>query len=143
MFPIKLKLYFLEKLGQKLGTYGITLTQACFLAEIGRHEDGISLVDISHMMNVSKALTTKVVKLLINRKYVNNVPKNGRTYSVTLTPFGEDVRSVIIGEYRQITDHILATTTDDEKKVIADVLTKVNVIIDKELRSAVGLRSGV
>src|SRR5215204_4316849 len=71
-------------------TFGITLPRFDLMAQLERHPDGLRMGELSKRMMVTGGNITGITDQLEQEKLVMRVPdpKDGRAYSVKLTPEG-------------------------------------------------------
>lgn len=110
--------------------------QFIFLTRICEYP-GISLIELSQLLKVDKATTTKAVQKLMNERYVlkerNAVDKRG----CRLFP-AENAKKVyefIIQEENRYIDICLADFKPEEKSVVIQLLKRMSSNIEQEWRS--------
>ena len=101
---------------------------------LGRHE-GISLKDLTIMVDVNKSLTTRIVKQLIEKGLVENKSGSAKTYSIYLTDKGKDARELIIDATKKVNRDMVVYLSDDEKKVLKGIMEKIRKKVDEDIRS--------
>lgn len=121
--PGAFKAYINKRMSAKMKDLDLTPSNARFLRVINVN-DGISLKEISAIMIVDKALTTRTVKQLIKSGYIEN--RSGtREYCVSITEKGRTAVRDISADIKSIHDEMLSCLTDDEKKELVRLLTKI------------------
>ncbi len=103
---------------------GLKRTHGQFLMVIYDNE-GTSLKELSEDMFVDKALTTRVVRLLIANGFIVDMNEGSREYSLYLTEKGrEAVKSIgeaIDGAWKEL----LSDLTDEERETLARIDLKI------------------
>lgn len=98
------------------------------------YHDGVVQKEIATACHIEPATITSVLlgmenKGLITRKNLNG---NRRSLYVYLTDRGKTLAKRIKAEFEGIEDHALTGFTDEEKKMLTDLLTRVNQNMKKE-----------
>lgn len=114
-----------KQLGLQKGQY-MFLTRVCENYEI-------NLVDLSTMLKVDKATTTKAVKKLIDLGYINKKQneKDKREYQLTPTRKGVQIYNLLIKEEKKQLDISFDGFTQDEKVEATKLLERMSKNIDK------------
>jgi DNA-binding MarR family transcriptional regulator len=99
---------------------GLTLPQFDVLAQLQRHEDGMSPGELTRELLVTKGNVTGIVDRLVRRGLVQRlrVPSDGRTRRLVLTPRGRQLARRAIPEHRrQIAAHMAEVPWEDLKSL--------------------------
>jgi DNA-binding MarR family transcriptional regulator len=128
--PRLIKAYLDKVTSPELEKIGITPSSASFLGVI-RHFHGISLKELSEILLVDKAHTTRMVGKLMDLGLVVNTAE-GHQYSLELTEKGNEVAI----KAKEINDaasrELYKDVTPEEMEVIRNVLFKMQKVIRKE-----------
>ena len=125
--PRLVKGYLDRVTGPKLEAIGMTPATAPFLKVIAENE-GISLRELSEILVVDKAHTTRVVSKLIDDGFVVNMAQ-GPAYSLHLTPKGKEIS----GQVKSIVDDawksMFRDLTPEEHETMKVIMSKVANVI--------------
>ena len=131
--PREIRQFMDRKVTPYLFKIGLTPSNGPFIAEINDNE-GISQSELSYNLNVDKALTTRTVRHLIEKGFVEDRSKESHRYSLYLTEKGKDaakiVKEAIDSAWESIYDHL----TEDEVTELKRIFDKIGELIRKELR---------
>ncbi len=106
---------------QMLKPYGMGSGQ-CFFMNVICHHEGLSQKELSEIMHIDKATTTKALKKLVQGGWVERKadPNDGRQYQLFLTDKGQAFMPTFHGILDQITDGLSKGYEEEEyQKVIA------------------------
>lgn len=125
--PRLVKAYIDRVTAPELEKLGVSPSSAAFLVKI-HHNEGVSLKELSEMMLVDKAHTTRMINRLIQDGLVENTAE-GHQYSLTLTEKGKKTSL----EAWKINDEAMQTLfkdiTPEEREAMHSIMEKMlNVI---------------
>ncbi len=125
--PRLVKAYIDRVTAPKLEAIGVSPSSATFLGKI-HHNEGISLKELSDLMLVDKAHTTRTITKLIQDGLVENTAE-GHQYSLRLTEKGKEVSMEAWKINEETMNNLFRDLTPEERKVMRSILEKVlNVI---------------
>lgn len=95
---------------------------------------GINLVELSNMLKVDKATTTKAIQKLIKAGYVDKKQDkfDKRGYNLTPTNKSLEVYELIIEEENRSIEICFDNFTDEEKQVVTKLLEKMSKNVENE-----------
>lgn len=107
--------------------------QFTFLTRICENP-GINFIDLSNMLKVDKATTTKAVQKLIEASYIEKKrdEKDKRGYNLNPTNKALEVYNLIIEEENKNINTCLKDFTEDDKNSINKLITKMSENIENE-----------
>lgn len=107
--------------------------QFTFLTRICENP-GINFIDLSNMLKVDKATTTKAVQKLIEASYIEKKrdEKDKRGYNLNPTNKALEVYNLIIEEENKNINTCLKNFTEDDKNSINKLITKMSENIENE-----------
>ncbi|MEK8223421.1 MarR family transcriptional regulator [Clostridioides difficile] len=107
--------------------------QFTFLTRICENP-GINLVELSNMLKVDKATTTKAIQKLIKAGYVDKKQDefDKRGYNLTPTDKSLEVYELIIEEENRSIEICFDNFTDEEKQVVTKLLEKMSKNVENE-----------
>ena len=107
--------------------------QFTFLTRIWENP-GINLVELSNMLKVDKATTTKAIQKLIKAGYVDKKQDkfDKRGYNLTPTDKSLEVYELIIEEENRSIEICFDNFTDEEKQVVTKLLEKMSKNVENE-----------
>lgn len=107
--------------------------QFTFLTRICENP-GINFIDLSNMLKVDKATTTKAVQRLIEASYIEKKrdEKDKRGYNLNPTNKALEVYNLIIEEENKNINTCLKNFTEDDKNSINKLITKMSENIENE-----------
>ncbi len=103
---------------------GLKRTHGQFLMVIHDNE-GTSLKELSEDMFVDKALTTRVVRLLIANGFIVDMNEGSREYSLYLTEKGREAVKSIGEAIDGAWEELLSDLTDEERETLARIDLKI------------------
>ncbi|WP_291582411.1 MarR family winged helix-turn-helix transcriptional regulator [Clostridium sp. UBA6640] len=114
-----------KQLGLQKGQY-MFLTRVC-------ENPKINLVDLSNMLKVDKATTTKAIKKLIDIGYINKKQneKDKREYRLTPTNKGLQIYKLIINEEKKQLDISFDGFNEDEIEMATKLIERMSKNIEK------------
>ncbi|MBQ2763192.1 MAG: MarR family transcriptional regulator [Candidatus Methanomethylophilaceae archaeon] len=95
-----------------------------FVKVIRVHE-GLSLKDLSSILMVDKSLSTRTVRTLIEKGYVENRSESDRKYSLFLTEKGKDLSTRMESAFTKAWKDLFSNLEDDEILVLREVSRKI------------------
>ncbi len=115
----------MSHVAQELKAYGIGSGQAMFLLELF-HRDGMRQEELSRLLNIDGANTTRAITKLVQEGYVvrRPDPEDGRAYRIYLTEKAVELRADLCGVLRRWDDYLLAGLTHTEKALFLQLLKK-------------------
>lgn len=132
--PRKLKSFFDAKANNRLKKAGISSSQLQFIIGIRRHE-GVSLRELSEIVGVDKALTTRAIKKLIVKGFAEAIPTKGRAYNLRLTDKGLEIEAFAKSVINEIQDTLFEYLSEEDKERLAVIMTKIKKKLDEEYRN--------
>ena len=134
LFPPLFKRYFDTIMNKKLYGTGISASYMPFLIEIG-YTNGISLKDLTERVSTDKSLTTRVVKSLIEKGFVENTSNCKRKYSVHLTESGKKLRILVMSSINDFYAVLTEDLTEEEITAIKTITEKIRKKINDDPRN--------
>lgn len=121
-----------SKSDYKFKQIGLQKGQYMFLTRICENPE-INLVDLSNMIKVDKATTTKAVKKLIDIGFINKKQnkKDKREYRLTPTNKGLEIYKIIIKEERKHLEISFDGFNNDEVETATKLIEKMSKNIEK------------
>lgn len=107
--------------------FGITLPRFDLMAQLERYPEGLRMGELSRRMMVTGGNVTGITDQLEQEKLVMRVPdpKDGRAYSVTLTPAGREAFTAMAQVHEGWVAELLQEMTVDEKGQLIDLLSRM------------------
>jgi DNA-binding MarR family transcriptional regulator len=107
--------------------------QFTFLTRICENP-GINFIDLSNMLKVDKATTTKAVQKLVEASYIEKRrdEQDKRGYNLNPTNKALEVYNLIIEEENKNINICFKNFTEDDKKSINKLITKMSKNIENE-----------
>ncbi len=107
-------------LNRELKPYGLNSSEYIYLVNLATEKDGVNQKHLSNMIIIDDALTTRAMKSLENKGYVNREKSlnDKRSYNISLTEKGIAIQSIIIKTLKKWTDIISEDMTEVEKDSI-------------------------
>ena len=127
--PGKMKRYFEGRLNCRLKEYNITSAYVPYILIISKN-DGISLKDLTRIIGLDRAHTTRMMSKLSEHGLAEDLNPDGREYNVHLTVKGKEMECIIRTETNEIMNSLLSCLSDDEKKVWNKLWCKINAQMD-------------
>jgi len=106
---------------------GISSAMAPYLGAI-HHSPGVSMKELSEMLMVDKAHTTRTINKMIELGLVSNTAE-GRRYNLILTDKGEDYAEKVKGSFDEAWRYLFKDLTEEERAVLRQVLEKVSAVM--------------
>jgi DNA-binding MarR family transcriptional regulator len=108
-------------------TFGITLPRFDLMAQLERHPDGLRMGELSKRMMVTGGNITGITDQLEQEGLVVRVPdpKDGRAYSVKLTPEGRSAFAGMAQVHEGWVAELLQPMPADEKGQLIDLLSQM------------------
>ncbi|MDD7795388.1 MarR family winged helix-turn-helix transcriptional regulator [Clostridium sp. 'White wine YQ'] len=112
--------------------YDLQKGQYMFLTRVCENP-GINFVELSNMLKVDKATTTKAVKKLIDIGYMNKQQgqSDKREYKLTPTKKGLEVYNFILGEERKQLEISFKGFSKDEKQLATELIRRMSENIEE------------
>ena len=113
--------------GRLRAQFGITLPRFDLMAQLERYPDGLRMGELSRRMMVTGGNVTGITDQLEQEKLVMRVPdpKDGRAYSVKLTPAGREAFADMAQVHEGWVAELLQEMTVDEKGQLIDLLSRM------------------
>ena len=113
-----------EKMMKK---YGLTDFYASFILVIKLAKKELCMADITKILDIDKANTTRGIALLELRGYVvrNKKHDKERKYTISLTEKGEILANDILDCIRKSRDYVLSILSDDEIRELKNIVKKI------------------
>ncbi len=107
--------------------------QFTFLTRICENP-GINFIDLSNMLKVDKATTTKAVQKLVEASYIEKKrdEQDKRGYNLNPTNKALEIYNLIIEEENKNINICFKNFTEDDKKSINKLITKMSKNIENE-----------
>lgn len=99
---------------------GMSVMQALVIRTIARYPGGISMIDISKEIGVSRSLITGVIRKLEETGLVLITPVDRRTTSVTLTEKGEKLLPDIERRVEESYSKVIESLTENERRILVE-----------------------
>ena len=108
-------------------TFGITLPRFDLMAQLERHPQGLRMGELSKRMMVTGGNITGITDQLEQEKLVMRVPdpKDGRAYSVKLTPEGRSAFADMAAVHEGWVAELLQPMSADDKGQLIDLLSQM------------------
>ena len=107
-----------------LSKYQLTHFHAWYLANLHRYGE-MNMTDLTNKIGVDKANTTRAVKDLMSKGYIEKVGNSERKYNIKLTDKG----SIIAQTFKDYIDKKMKNSfkyfTEEEKKIFFELLNKL------------------
>lgn len=123
----KVKNEFQKQINKAMKKMGITGLQSKFLFCICKSKNGITLKELTFMIDVDKALTTRLVSELREMGLVedNRNEGNSRGYKIFITPKGKKITLKSKQIMDKLHNSIIPDFNDEEKLVLGNILEKI------------------
>jgi DNA-binding MarR family transcriptional regulator len=107
--------------------FGITLPRFDLMAQLERYPEGLRMGELSRRMMVTGGNVTGITDQLEQEQLVVRVPdpKDGRAYSVMLTPAGRSAFADMAQVHEGWVAELLQDMTVDEKGQLIDLLSRM------------------
>jgi DNA-binding MarR family transcriptional regulator len=107
--------------------FGITLPRFDLMAQLERHPDGLRMGELSKRMMVTGGNITGITDQLEQEKLVQRVPdpKDGRAYSVKLTPAGRTAFATMAATHESWIAELLQPMSADDKGQLIELLSQM------------------
>jgi DNA-binding MarR family transcriptional regulator len=107
--------------------FGITLPRFDLMAQLERYPEGLRMGELSRRMMVTGGNVTGITDQLEQEQLVVRVPdpKDGRAYSVTLTPAGRSAFAEMAQVHEGWVAELLQDMTVDEKGQLIELLSRM------------------
>lgn len=128
VLPRAVKVYIHRKMAPVSEELGITPGSAPFLSVI-QMNPGISLKGLSENLMVDKALSTRMVKQLIEGGFVQDMDSDGKEYRLRATRKGDEALKVISSELDKIWSELFKYVTDEEREAFFCVTDKISRVV--------------
>ncbi|KQV78503.1 MarR family transcriptional regulator [Massilia sp. Root351] len=108
-------------------TFGITLPRFDLMAQLERHPDGMRMGELSKRMMVTGGNITGITDQLEQERLVVRVPdpKDGRAYSVKLTPEGRSAFADMAAVHEGWVAELLQPMSADDKGQLIELLSQM------------------
>lgn len=126
-------------LGAALELVGLRPVEATILLTIGANP-GCIQSDIGRMLGIKRANMVPLITGLIQKDLVQKSPVDGRSFALSLTAEGEDVRSeadAIMSAHERRYTRLLTPEYQDALRIVLDVLEQEENATDEEREAAV------
>lgn len=120
-----------------LKQFGIGSGQIMFLLEL-YYSDGVRQEDLSTLLNIDRANTTRAVTKLEEEGYAVRKldEEDGRAYRIYLTPKAQAVKGELFALLGDWEDKLMAALTTAEQEVFIELLKKVGQSVCEHDRCA-------
>jgi DNA-binding MarR family transcriptional regulator len=108
-------------------SFGITLPRFDLMAQLERHPQGLRMGELSKRMMVTGGNITGITDQLEQEKLVVRVPdpKDGRAYSVKLTPAGRKAFATMAAEHESWIEELLQGVSSADKAQLIEMLSTI------------------
>lgn len=131
--PREIRLFMDRKLMPDLFKVGLTPSNGPFVLEI-YNEEGISQTELSYRLNVDKALTTRTVRHLIEKGYVEDRSADLHRYSLYATEKGVEAAKIVEKAVKESWEHIFSRLEENEVSEFKKTLGKIGEFVREELK---------
>ncbi len=113
-------------IARRLEDLGIGSGQHPYLMTLYR-KDGINQDELSRLVGLDKATTTRAVRKLVEGGYVvrEQDPSDRRSYLVHLTNKGNEIKPMVRGTLKDLVSELSQGLSDEEVKILHGLLLKV------------------
>lgn len=130
MNPQRFKSFFSRHMNEALEHIGLTESQAIFIKVLSDNE-GQSLRVITDKVCMDKSLTTRTIKTLMDKGWIENVSEVGNEHSIVLTDEGAKIKAVADEVFHGLVREILKDIDDDELPILYNAMRKMINTISK------------
>ena len=115
---------------------GITSAHAVYLIAL-RLQDGQTMAEISHFLDLDQANTHRVMKVLMEKKlvYDDRVSPNSKKFSIMLTQRGKEVADRVMKATEDYLDNCFKGVSDEDLMHVRNVLLNVLMKMDPDLEA--------
>ncbi len=128
--PKKMKSYIDSQLNRMLKDKDLKASQIPFIMEVGSSE-GVSMKELCTQLGVDKALTTRVIKTLMENGYVENRSGSSRTYQLFLTKKGKEAKRQSVKAMESTFDQLLECLDEKDIEDTRRITAKLNHRLDE------------
>ncbi len=113
-------------IARRLEELGIGSGQHQYLMTLYR-KDGINQDELSRLVGLDKATTTRAVRKLVEGGYVaqERDPSDGRSYLIRLTDKGDEIKPIIKGTLGDLVAELSSGLSNEEIETLDTLLLKV------------------
>ncbi len=113
-------------IARRLEDLGIGSGQHQYLMTLYR-KDGINQDELSRLVGLDKATTTRAVRKLVEGGYVvqEHDPFDGRSYLIHLTDKGNEIKPIVRGTLQDLVSELSQDLSDEEVEALHGLLLKV------------------
>ena len=108
-----------------LAKFHLTHFHAWYLANLHRFGE-MNMTDLTNQISVDKANTTRAVKDLMNKGYIEKVGTSERKYNIKLSEKGSSVATIFKERIDKMMKDSFKYFTDEEKKTFFELLNKLS-----------------
>ncbi len=130
--PRAITWYYDTHINDALKEKNITWSSGHYLMHIN-FKPGCSMKELSEDMDVDRAMTTRTVKMLIEKDLVENRGTK-KTYSLYLTKDGESLVQSVRQSIENANRKLFEDFTDEEKEIAIELLSRVREKIKETKR---------
>ncbi|SFU66908.1 MarR family winged helix-turn-helix transcriptional regulator [Pseudoduganella namucuonensis] len=118
--------------GRLRATFGITLPRFDLMAQLERHPEGLRMGELSKRMMVTGGNITGITDQLEQERLVARVPdpRDGRAYSVTLTPAGREAFAAMAEVHEGWIAELLQPISQEDKAQLITLLSQMKRHLD-------------
>ncbi len=106
-----------------LSKYNLTHFHAMYLGHLYINGE-MNMSELTSVIGVDKANTTRVIRDLLAKGYIEKVGESNRKYDIRLTQSGQEVADEFSSTINKVIKESFKNFTDDEKKEFRRLLTK-------------------
>jgi len=112
--------------------FSMTLPRFEVLAALDRVPDGLSMVELSRWLMVTKGNITGIAERLSEDKFITRkpIPTDRRSFCVTLTDEGRELYRQMADRYEQCIDEIFTDISQEEMDAFMGLLSKTKEAVD-------------
>ena len=112
--------------------FNMTLPRFEVMAALDRVPDGLSMVELSRWLMVTKGNITGIAERLSEDKYITRrpTPTDRRSFCVTLTPEGRELYQKMAERYEHCIDEIFVDISQEEMDAFMGLLSKTKDAVD-------------
>ncbi|MBE6520254.1 MAG: winged helix-turn-helix transcriptional regulator [Thermoplasmata archaeon] len=136
MFFDRMSALMKKKMTEVVQSEGITSAHAIYLIAL-RLQDGQTMAEISHFLDLDQANTHRVMKVLSEKKlvYDDRMTPTSKKFSIMLTQKGKDLADRVMQSTEEYLDNCFKDVSDDELFQVRNTLIKVLMRMDPDLNA--------
>jgi len=119
----KTNIYIQKKINEELNKYDISSVHVLYIILLSE-QDGLMPMEISSLIDVDKANTTRVLTDLLEKKLIYKTD-DIRKYKVYLTDKGKEIALIISNKHEELKKLALKNISSEEIKIFQTVFLKI------------------